>query len=313
MTTECTQTWLTRLRHDTQQWSRGLSFAHAILNACESWNKFFFLKGDFLKKLQMSIFQHFLDQNMFTPKKKVQKITFQNLQIYRKSFWEAFLFGKLKKDERHQKNRIEKEETQKNTNTKNLKDNWKIEKSLSWERMEQNQEEIEEVFFFSTNQFCRMRLCRTMKDTGRRWKKSEKAGETDIFLNTKCLLENEIWTNIFCWKSNFCGEFSARFRKFKIFVEKKVFHTQKNEKRWKTFVWDIVQQKFRKWVLGEMKQVVFLPKEKSIYLVRKSTIEKTKTNRKGAKQQRRWNKNTLTKRDEQMKSFFFSKKKITKN
>ena len=43
MTTECTQTLLAQQRHDTQQWSRGPSFAHAILNACESWNKFFFL------------------------------------------------------------------------------------------------------------------------------------------------------------------------------------------------------------------------------------------------------------------------------
>ena len=130
MTTECTQTWLTRLRHDTQQWSRGPSFAHAILNACESGNKFLFFQVRILKKLQVSIFQHFFDQNMFTPK-KVQKITFQNLQIYRRFFFcEAFLFGKLKKDERHQTNRIEKEERQKNTNTKKLKDNWKIGKSF---------------------------------------------------------------------------------------------------------------------------------------------------------------------------------------
>ena len=28
MTTECTQTWLSQQRHDTQQWSRGPSFAH---------------------------------------------------------------------------------------------------------------------------------------------------------------------------------------------------------------------------------------------------------------------------------------------
>ena len=36
MTTECAQTLLAQQRHDTQQWSRGPSFAHAILNACES-------------------------------------------------------------------------------------------------------------------------------------------------------------------------------------------------------------------------------------------------------------------------------------
>ena len=31
-----------QLRRDTQQWSREPSIAHAILNACESWSKFFF-------------------------------------------------------------------------------------------------------------------------------------------------------------------------------------------------------------------------------------------------------------------------------
>ena len=130
MTTECTQTWLTRLRHDTQQWSRGLSFAHAILNACESWNKLFFFEGRIFEETTNVNFSTLFGSKYVHSKKKVQKITFQNLQIYRKSFffWEAFLFGKLKKDERHQKNRIEKEETQKNTNTKNLKDNWKIER-----------------------------------------------------------------------------------------------------------------------------------------------------------------------------------------
>ena len=75
MTTECTQTWLTRLRHDTQQWSRGLSFAHAILNACESWNKFLFF--------QVRIFEETTNVNFSTLfgskylQKKVQKITFQ--------------------------------------------------------------------------------------------------------------------------------------------------------------------------------------------------------------------------------------------
>ena len=50
MTTECTQTWLTRLRHDTQQWSRGPSFAHAILNTCESCNIFSFKRDFFFEK-----------------------------------------------------------------------------------------------------------------------------------------------------------------------------------------------------------------------------------------------------------------------
>ena len=92
---------------------------------------FFSFKWEFLKKLQMSIFQHFLDQNMFTPKKS-SKDNFSKTYKFteRAFFWEAFLFGKLKKKERHQKNRIEKEEIQKNTNTKILKDNWKIGKSF---------------------------------------------------------------------------------------------------------------------------------------------------------------------------------------
>ena len=53
----------------------------------------------------------------------------------------------------------------------------------------------------------------------------------------------------------------------------------------------------------------FCQEKKSIYLVRKNTIEK-----KGAKQQRRWNKNSFTKRDEQMKKevFFFKKKRKIK-
>ena len=33
-----------------------------------------------------------------------------------------------------------------------------------------------------------------------------------------------------CWKSNFCGEFSARFRKFKNYVEKKKDFTPKKKK-----------------------------------------------------------------------------------
>ena len=75
-----------------------------------------------------------------------------------------------------------------------------------------------------------------------RWKtqagdeKNLKKLEKRIFFQTRnVILEDEIWTNIFCWKSNFCGEFSARFRKFKIFVEKKGFHTQKKRKTMKDF------------------------------------------------------------------------------
>ena len=55
----------------------------------------------------------------------------------------------------------------------------------------------------------------------------------------------------------------------------------------------------------------FCQEKKSIYLVRKNTIEKQKQTGKGAKQQRRWNKNSFTERDEQMKKevFFLKKKK----
>ena len=72
----------------------------------------------------MSIFQHFLDQNMFTPKKSSKDNFSKPTNLPKVFFFEKlFLFGKLKKDERHQKNRIEKKEIQKNTNTKILKDN----------------------------------------------------------------------------------------------------------------------------------------------------------------------------------------------
>ena len=56
MTIECTKTWLAQLSRDTQQWSRELSIVHAIPNACESWNCFFFSFFDFL--LHVTYFQH---------------------------------------------------------------------------------------------------------------------------------------------------------------------------------------------------------------------------------------------------------------
>ena len=48
----------TSLSHGTQQWSTEPSIAHAILNACESWHKFFFFlffffRGILLKKIQI--------------------------------------------------------------------------------------------------------------------------------------------------------------------------------------------------------------------------------------------------------------------
>ena len=61
------ETWLAQPRHDTPQWSTERSLAHAILNACESSNKFSFLQMGFffLKKIQMIIFGIFFYPNVF--------------------------------------------------------------------------------------------------------------------------------------------------------------------------------------------------------------------------------------------------------
>ena len=127
MTTGCTWTGLAQLRHDTQQWSRGRSIAHGILNACESWNKFFIsFEGDFfLKKIQMIIFEHLFCINKYVPSfQKSSKDFFFFLKTVcsRKSFFfkKRFLFGQIqKKEERHQKKQTEKEKKRKTQTQKN--------------------------------------------------------------------------------------------------------------------------------------------------------------------------------------------------
>ena len=102
MTTECTWTGLAQLRHDTQQWSRALSIAHGILNACESWNKFFsFWRRIFLKKIQFFFLNTtFLHQKYVPSSKKSSKehVFLKNQYFARKRiFLDDFCLDKFKK------------------------------------------------------------------------------------------------------------------------------------------------------------------------------------------------------------------------
>ena len=113
--------WLAQLRHDTQQWSREPSIAHAILNACGSWKSF--LKMFFFEENSNDIFWtkppflFFFCSKYFPSSKKVQKKVekpiFSRMRFFKGDFlgWKNF-----KKDENTRKNRTEKaEEMKKNT------------------------------------------------------------------------------------------------------------------------------------------------------------------------------------------------------
>ena len=56
-----------------------------------------------------------------------------------------------------------------------------------------------------------------------------KAGETDIFQTRKDYQKMRCGKN-FCCRSNFCGEYSTKFKRFR-FVFEKGFFFKKNEKR----------------------------------------------------------------------------------
>ena len=124
MTTECTQTWLAHLRHDTQQWSRGLSIAHGILNACKSWYKFFLFfwrEIFFLKKIRMIIFEHILFWiKICSLLKSSKENLFQKTIFLERAFVEKiFCLAKFKKkNERHQKKPNRKRKTRKTQQTK---------------------------------------------------------------------------------------------------------------------------------------------------------------------------------------------------
>ena len=222
---------------------------------------------------------------MFPPK-KVQKITFQNLQIYRKSFFflRSFFVWNTQKDERHQKKQNRKRRNTEKHKYKKFEGQLNNRRRVfSWERMEQNQEDIKEVFFFFNESILSNETLSNDERHRQEMKKIWKSWRNGYFskhemftwrwdVDQHFLLEKQFLWWIFCEVQkiqNFCGKKGISHPKKTKNDERLLFETSYN-------------QKFRKWVLGEMKQVVFLPKEKSIYLVRKSTIEK-----KGAKQQRR--------------------------
>ena len=154
--------------------------------------------------------------------------------------------------------------------------------------MEQNQEEIKEVLFpfnksILSNETLSRKLFFEMKDTRRRWlKKIWKSWRNGFFLNTRCLLENEIWTNILLLEKQFLWWIFCEVQKIQNFCGRK-----------------------------GMKQVVFVPKEKgSIYLVRKNTLEKI--DKKKVRDNKGDRTKTFLQKKDQMKKVF-SKKKKTKN
>ena len=171
---------------------------------------------------------------MLPPPKKVQK----------KMLEKSFIFLEIEKTEQ------KKREKRKHNKRKKIKGQLNNRKEfLLKKRWSKNQEEIKEVLFSSRKQFFEWDFFQedipTIKDTRGRWKQKKfwKSWRDGFFLDTKWLLENEIWTHIFCCKSHFCGEFFYEIQKNQIF-QKKDFK-EKSKKRWKTFS-NIKWQNFRK-------------------------------------------------------------------
>ena len=161
-----------------------------------------------------------------------------------------------------------------------------IEKSkrvFSLKKWNKNQEEMKQVSF-SRKQFFRMRFFqenffRTLKKHKREMitkKKSEKAGETDIFLNTKWLLENEIWTTIFVGKAIFVVNF-LRSSENSIVFEKEGLPKKKKRKTMKDLFKKHQITETQKMSSWSDKPSGYSAKKKrvTIYLVRTNTLGKT--------------------------------------
>ena len=137
-------------------------------------------------------------------------------------------------------------------------------------------------------------------------KNSEKAGDTDIFLNTKWLLENWDLDNIFCWKNNLCGEFSAKFRKFKIFEKNKKEKSMQN-----FFKKNYTRNSENKFLEGLTKCYFCQKKEVNLSCSKEHDWKNKNKKKKGRNNKGDKTKTVLQKRDEQLKKQkkFFKKTK----